>query len=116
MLFLGGNHKCMSVCHDGPCYPCTVTNQKSCNCGKTKISVPCIRQKSAQPPRCRQPCLKPPSCDHPVIQKHSCHFGDCPSCVLPCGKVLAECGHTCDVRCHDAVRVKIQLEVSKLYA
>ncbi|KAF6022952.1 NFXL1 [Bugula neritina] len=105
-----GNHKCMSVCHDGPCYPCTITIDKACSCGQTVVSVPCIRQKVAQPPKCRRPCLHKSKCDHQTIQKHACHFGDCPPCILVCGRKLTGCDHSCQSRCHDSVSVKIQTE------
>lgn len=108
----GGNHKCTMPCHDGPCYPCLVTIDKSCHCGSTKVSIPCIRQKTAQPPRCRRPCTNKPKCDHPAIQKHACHFGGCPSCELICEKSLKGCTHRCAQKCHDAVFIKVQSEVS----
>lgn len=99
-------------CHEGPCYPCTVTIDKSCHCAKTTVSIPCIRQKTAGPPRCRRPCTNKPQCDHPSIQKHACHFNNCPSCELICSKKLSGCQHSCTQKCHDAVYVKIQAEVS----
>ena len=108
----GGNHKCTMPCHEGPCYPCTVTIDKACHCGMTVVSIPCIRQKTAGPPRCRRPCKNKPQCDHPAIQKHACHFGNCPSCDLICGKKLIGCEHSCTQKCHDAVYVKVQAEVS----
>lgn len=41
-------HKCQSVCHNGPCYPCKLESQVNCRCGKTRRSVPCGREKNAR--------------------------------------------------------------------
>lgn len=38
------SHKCESLCHSGPCYPCSYTIDVFCACGNTKITVPCGRQ------------------------------------------------------------------------
>lgn len=115
ILFVGGNHKCTSSCHSGKCFPCPVTITKSCPCGQTLISVPCIRQKTAQPPKCHLPCTKPSICHHLSIQRHSCHNGECPPCRLACDKKLPGCGHTCDSQCHDAKRV-LRKEVNHVYS
>lgn len=36
-----GNHSCPDPCHDGPCKPCTVTENVSCYCGKEEREVAC---------------------------------------------------------------------------
>jgi len=113
-IWPGGNHKCTSPCHTGPCYPCPVTVSKRCACEAAVISVPCIRSKTCQPPRCRLRCQRSPKCDHPSIQSHPCHFGDCPPCSVECGKKLSDCEHKCPVRCHDSVKVKVTPKVSAL--
>jgi hypothetical protein len=51
-----GNHKCTSVCHCGPCYPCPLTAEVKCRCGLTVLSVPCGRKKQTRPPHCNKPC------------------------------------------------------------
>lgn len=51
-----GNHKCTSVCHCGPCYPCPLTAEVKCRCGLTVLSVPCGRKKQTRPPHCNRPC------------------------------------------------------------
>lgn len=83
----------------GPCYPCVLTAELTCHCGATKLSVLCGKKKSTKPPRCREPCTLPSSCHHLQRHPHTCHFGPCPPCALPCGRLLP-CGHSCTSRCH----------------
>ncbi len=59
------NHKCMSRCHQGPCYPCAGQSVLSCSCGSTSLTVPCGREKAIKPPRCRKLCTAAPDCHHP---------------------------------------------------
>lgn len=40
----------------GSCYPCPVTVDVKCNCGKTMLTVPCGRERSTKPPRCKAVC------------------------------------------------------------
>lgn len=116
-------HKCQSVCHNGPCYPCKMESQVNCRCGKTRRSVPCGREKNARI-ACQELCrwvanlytinykmsksllLSITSKCHHAI-KHRCHKGECPPCVQPCGLVndSTGCGHICKARCHAAQRV-----------
>uniref|UniRef100_A0A5S6QFC7 NF-X1-type domain-containing protein n=1 Tax=Trichuris muris TaxID=70415 RepID=A0A5S6QFC7_TRIMR len=69
-------HKCLLLCHSGPCPPCPITVSVSCRCG----------QQPKQPRRCAHKewscdliCLKLLPC-----QAHrcnvSCHDGACPPC------------------------------------
>ncbi|GFR97491.1 NF-X1-type zinc finger protein NFXL1 [Elysia marginata] len=102
------NHKCASRCHKGPCYPCPLTVEITCFCKKTKISVPCGRERDTKPPRCNQLCRAPSECHHPQRQKHRCHFGECPPCSFVCNLSLEGCQHKCPVKCHDSVRTKIE--------
>lgn len=51
-----GSHKCPSICHRGPCYPCNLTEIVACRCGTTKITVPCGRKQKTKPPKCLQLC------------------------------------------------------------
>ncbi len=64
------NHKCASRCHQGSCYPCNQTKEVSCNCGASRLLVPCGREKATQPPRCRQKCEKPTECHHEKREAH----------------------------------------------
>ena len=52
----------------------------SCNCGASKITVPCGKEKSIKPPKCRERCANPPDCHHEAREAHNCHFGECPPC------------------------------------
>ena len=40
----------------GRCYPCVLTIDIKCNCGATKLTVPCGREKAVRPPKCRELC------------------------------------------------------------
>ncbi|XP_076446589.1 NF-X1-type zinc finger protein NFXL1-like [Babylonia areolata] len=102
------NHKCPSRCHRGSCYPCKETKDITCFCKTTKITVPCGKEKVTKPPRCNLPCKIRPVCHHPERQKHRCHFGECPACSQVCNLPLPSCLHSCPVRCHDAVKVKVE--------
>ncbi|XP_071087920.1 NF-X1-type zinc finger protein NFXL1-like [Haliotis cracherodii] len=102
------NHKCASRCHRGPCYPCPLTVSLSCFCKSTSITVPCGREKDMKPPKCNRKCQIPPNCHHPRRDKHRCHFNECPPCQQKCLLPLHQCDHTCPVKCHDAVKVKVE--------
>ncbi|XP_028409287.1 NF-X1-type zinc finger protein NFXL1-like [Dendronephthya gigantea] len=95
------NHKCPSVCHRGFCYPCPLTKDVSCNCGSTRLAVPCGRERVTKPPKCSQLCKIPSNCHHPIRKPHRCHFGSCPPCKQICGNNLPSCDHTCQMECHD---------------
>jgi len=101
------NHKCNSRCHRGSCYPCTLTQEVSCNCKASRTLVPCGMEKSTKPPKCKQKCKNPPDCHHESRSPHSCHFGPCQPCKQICQKKMA-CGHVCPKPCHDQVLVKVQ--------
>ncbi|OQR76638.1 NF-X1-type zinc finger protein-like [Tropilaelaps mercedesae] len=101
-----GNHKCQSVCHRGPCYPCREQKDRTCPCGKTTATFPCGTNVKTARVVCRELCENPPDCHHPKRSKHYCHEGRCPSCSLICEKLLA-CGHKCPAKCHSAILTKI---------
>ncbi|XP_022660547.1 NF-X1-type zinc finger protein NFXL1-like [Varroa destructor] len=101
-----GNHKCQSVCHRGPCYPCREQKHKTCPCGKTTGTFPCGTNMKDARVVCRELCEHPPDCHHPKRSKHYCHSGRCPSCAIVCDKTLA-CGHNCPEKCHSAVLTKV---------
>lgn len=43
-----GKHKCQSVCHKGPCFPCDQKSKIKCSCGKTVKDVPCGHERKAR--------------------------------------------------------------------
>ncbi|GAB4819935.1 hypothetical protein N2152v2_006981 [Parachlorella kessleri] len=106
-----GNHRCPAPCHAGPCAPCPLSAHIGCACGLTSYSVPCGREKLAQPPPCKHACPVRPLCRHAdALPRHRCHFGPCPGplaagaplCPLPCATPHPRCGHPCQSPCcHD---------------
>lgn len=81
-------HKCLLLCHPGPCPPCPVTVNVTCFCG---TQPPSTKRCSNKGWSCGCRCGKPLSCD-----KHTCsdpcHPGDC----QPCSKKSIQkcmCGH-----------------------
>lgn len=115
-------HKCVLLCHPGPCPPCAKTMVIKCYCGK----------QPARPLRCNTNgwscnniCNKKyDQCKHTC--KEICHTGDCPPCLetllmdcrcksskqikkcneatwicdKPCNKLLSCKLHTCEGICH----------------
>lgn len=116
------SHKCIILCHPGPCPPCPQTVRVSCYCGQ---SSPTVRRCSAAAWACSKPCGRLLACGiHPCTIP--CHPGECPPCAktsiqscvcgrtkepracatpvwvcgTPCGKSLG-CGyHSCTAICH----------------
>ncbi|XP_003737290.1 NF-X1-type zinc finger protein NFXL1 [Galendromus occidentalis] len=101
-----GIHKCQSLCHSGPCFPCRDQKEKACPCGKTSLLFPCGTNLQTAKVVCRELCVMPPDCHHETKVQHRCHPGRCPPCALPCARTLS-CGHTCTAKCHSAVLAKI---------
>lgn len=70
------NHRCLLLCHPGPCPPCPKTVEAKCFCGK---SGPNTKRCSEKAWSCQQPCGKKLGC-----QKHKCsnpcHLPPCPPC------------------------------------
>ena len=83
----------------GRCYPCVFMTTISCNCGKTRVQVPCEQRQQTRLPKCRELCSTPPTCHHPSRTPHLCHRKECPPCQQECGKG-STCGHYCPVACH----------------
>jgi len=118
----GCAHKCLLLCHPGPCPPCPQTVTTSCHCGQAR---PTVRRCSAASWSCGEKCGHALGCGvHPCGD--TCHPGDCQPCSMtsvqsceclktkeprqcaspvfkcgtPCGKLLS-CGyHSCDLICH----------------
>lgn len=116
------SHRCLLLCHPGPCPPCPKMVRNGCHCGRAQ---PTARRCSSRLWSCGGLCGKTLTCgSHPCSQ--TCHPGDCNACprksrqkcqcgasttdrpcATPnwqckkvCGKLLS-CGqHTCDQVCH----------------
>ena len=117
-------HHCPSLCHPGPCPPCTASERLTCSCGSTSAFVKCGVEL-----KCSKMCLKWLPCGAHQCQLQ-CHKSDVPcspceekvevscvcgrstrefdcefrhvqwECTEPCGKML-DCGvHSCSVVCH----------------
>uniref|UniRef100_A0A4X2KRY0 Nuclear transcription factor, X-box binding like 1 n=1 Tax=Vombatus ursinus TaxID=29139 RepID=A0A4X2KRY0_VOMUR len=115
-------HKCLLLCHPGPCPPCPKTVTITCYCKKAK---PVSRRCSTKEWSCQQPCGRKLSCGQHNCED-PCHAGNCKPCPriskqkCVCGKRVAErlcaspvwhcdqvcgkilpCGHhTCEQVCH----------------
>ncbi|CAG4939791.1 unnamed protein product [Colias eurytheme] len=98
-------HKCLLLCHPGPCPPCPQTVNGICYCGKEQKKVRCSTAKWP----CGQPCQKKLLCKSHSC-KNLCHEGDCPPCTYtslqsclcgsetikrPCNDVKWRCTKVC---------------------
>ncbi|KAM7290375.1 NF-X1-type zinc finger protein NFXL1 [Ixodes scapularis] len=115
-------HRCLLLCHPGPCPPCPKMVRSSCHCGRAQ---PTARRCSTRLWSCEGPCGKTLACGRHPCPK-TCHPGECDPCpkksrrscrcganamdrpcATPdwqcdkvCGKRLL-CGqHTCKSVCH----------------
>ncbi|KAG9347036.1 hypothetical protein JZ751_005963 [Albula glossodonta] len=115
-------HRCLLLCHPGPCPPCPKMVSVTCLCKKAK---PVPRRCSTKAWSCQQRCGRTLPCgQHPC--ENSCHAGDCEPCPRvsvqrcvcgrqvaerlcaspvwhceqPCGKPLPCGNHTCEQVCH----------------
>ncbi|XP_014355162.2 NF-X1-type zinc finger protein NFXL1 [Papilio machaon] len=87
-------HNCPEKCHKGPCPPCLVMIEKTCQCSAHIRSLPCSKEFKCDT-KCRgtRPCGK-----HGCGRK--CCNGNCPPCEKLCDKPL-QCGrHKCTSVCH----------------
>jgi hypothetical protein len=79
-----GNHKCVKVCHKGPCEECPMLpkNVTTCPCGKIPLDLlsPKLRTSCLDEVKtCPNVCGKTLLCGkHPCPNK--CHSGPCPRC------------------------------------
>ncbi|XP_044731524.1 NF-X1-type zinc finger protein NFXL1 [Chrysoperla carnea] len=115
------NHKCLLLCHPGPCPPCPQTTNTYCHCGKEQ----CFRRCSNKLWSCGSKCGAVLSCGRHNCTK-KCHDGPCPpcpkqsqqkcecqrqiqlrECASPkwqceevCNKILDCKKHKCEVKCH----------------
>jgi NF-X1-type zinc finger protein NFXL1 len=117
------SHPCKAACHPGDCPPCGELVSAPCACGSETKRLPC----AARIWKCKRACPKGllacGRCPCPL----GCHSGPCPPCPnssvrtcgcgkesyegLPCnaptatcggtcGKLLPNCEHFCQERCH----------------
>lgn len=118
----GCGHKCLLLCHPGPCPPCPQVVQVTCYCGK---STPTTKRCSASTWSCNTECGRRLACGTHTCNNF-CHPGPCHTCPktstqaclcqkakeprpcasppwrcgTKCGKLL-KCGyHSCDNICH----------------
>lgn len=123
-------HKCVLLCHPGPCPQCESMVTRACKCGKSKFQVKCS---SVKLPLCDRACERMLACGLHVCDK-ICHSGECEPCAIDveqrcsshgdvrvvkcgsaehksctdgvfqcenvCGKELACKNHTCEEKCH----------------
>jgi len=67
-------HKCLELCHPGPCPPCNASVVHGCPCGKSRQTGRC-----GKIPLCNNICAKKLNCGlHDCIK--TCHRGDCGKC------------------------------------
>ncbi|XP_076265116.1 NF-X1-type zinc finger protein NFXL1 [Rhynchophorus ferrugineus] len=100
-------HKCLLLCHPGPCPPCPVTVTVACFCGKHQ---PVTKRCSFRGWSCGNRCGKELTC-----KKHTCselcHDGDCQPCskksiqkcmcgsqqkLRDCSSPIWQCDKVCD--------------------
>lgn len=69
-------HKCLIMCHPGPCQPCDALVNRSCNCGKSKFQVKCS---SSKIPECDRKCGNYLNCKLHICER-VCHSAECKPC------------------------------------
>jgi len=105
--WVGCVHKCVELCHAGPCPPCTAMVEVECPCGKERRRGKCGEQL-----RCGQECGRELGCGVHRC-KAACHEGECGECqevlqigchcggstkTVPCSK-SAYPSYSCDAPC-----------------
>ncbi|XP_077333657.1 NF-X1-type zinc finger protein NFXL1 isoform X1 [Lithobates pipiens] len=115
-------HKCLLLCHPGPCPPCPKMVTTSCFCKKAKpiprrcsakdwsCQQSCGRMLLCRQHKCENPCHKGDCLPCPRVSKQKCLCGKkvaerlCASptwqCDVVCGKTLPCGNHTCELVCH----------------
>ncbi|CAG9792862.1 unnamed protein product [Diatraea saccharalis] len=99
-------HKCLLLCHPGPCPPCPQMVNGACYCKKEHKKVRCSTAKWS----CGHPCKKNLLCNSHKCES-ICHQGDCPPCSYvsiqscqcgsektkrPCNDPLWHCEKVCN--------------------
>ncbi|KAG5490497.1 hypothetical protein JKF63_00617 [Porcisia hertigi] len=72
-------HRCMLLCHPGPCPPCTRAREQTCWCGKHSKTVGCSSNVHGY--ECDETCEKQLDCGQHRC-KAPCHEGPCPLCTV----------------------------------
>ena len=88
-------HKCVQICHPGPCQPCESIVNRTCNCGKAKFQVKCS---STKIPACQSKCDKMLNCslhECGVV----CHMGECAPCNIDVEQRCYSHSETRTVKC-----------------
>ncbi|KAK0735003.1 hypothetical protein B0T26DRAFT_633635 [Lasiosphaeria miniovina] len=96
------SHKCPSMCHAGPCPPCTLMGPtQSCHCGKHTATQRCTETEYGKGWSCEEVCGDLLPCGEHTCSR-PCHSGLCGACEIPilsacyCGKEHKEI--PCDQR------------------
>lgn len=88
-------HKCLLLCHPGPCPPCPQTVNGVCFCGNEKKNVRCSAAKWS----CGQKCNKLLSCKSHKCE-NICHDGECDPCsytsIQPCQCAASKVKRPCN--------------------
>lgn len=71
-------HKCVNICHPGPCGQCESVVMRSCKCGGSKFQVKCT---SVKVPLCEKTCEKVLNCGEHKCEL-VCHSGECDPCQV----------------------------------
>ena len=107
-LIMDCKHKCVQLCHPGPCAPCEAMVTRSCNCGKVQFQVKC---NSTKKPFCDKKCSNLLDCKlHECSQV--CHAGQCEPCDVTIeqtcyshlSKRMAKCGSAPKYNCAEKCR------------
>ncbi|KAI8618855.1 hypothetical protein BC830DRAFT_881728 [Chytriomyces sp. MP71] len=98
------SHKCVSVCHPGPCEKCDlVAPDVECFCGKVVLRFRCAEVEESMDLSCRQVCGKLLDCGKHSCEK-PCHDGSCWTCPIQverdceCGKCTTLVACAADTR------------------
>ena len=92
-------HACPNSCHEGPCRPCKVVTDQSCNCGHQTRKMECSKQEH-NPFKCELQCRKKRNCGNHLCNELCCPHRNSPvpadhPCDINCTKML-NCGkHEC---------------------
>ncbi|KAJ3264310.1 FKBP12-associated protein [Chytriomyces hyalinus] len=98
------SHKCLEVCHPGPCEKCDLTApEMECFCGKVILRFKCADVEERMDLSCGQTCGKLLDCGKHTCE-NACHEGSCDSCPIrverdcECGKCTTTIGCAAETR------------------
>ncbi|XP_059163306.1 transcriptional repressor NF-X1-like [Physella acuta] len=85
------DHKCVIVCHAGPCPPCDVSKTQECFCKRATRNALCGTEEFKMIGFCCEKiCGRTLDCGNHICES-SCHPGDCGSCNLKPALLLTCC-------------------------